>query len=107
MGDRFFPKLVLGCAPLLLWALHFSVCYGVVAAQCSPAFIDPAMPALWLPWLVTVLGMLACGVLLWRACRVLDPEAGLAQWACAGSAVLALAGMAWTAVPMLLLGGCG
>lgn len=107
MRDTFFPKLLLGCAPLVLWALHFSVCYGVVATQCSPALIGPGMPSLWLPWLATVVALSGCGALLWRARGVLEQQAGLAQWACAASAVLALAGIAWTAVPLLLLRGCG
>jgi len=47
-----------------------------------------------------------CAVLLWRAARNWTLDARLLNWARAGSALLALAGIAWTSVPLLLLDGC-
>lgn len=107
MRDRLFVKLAHGTAPLMIWALHFGVCYGLVAAQCSPALYTSAMPGTWLLWLATAAAIGACGWLLWRARAGLAGDGRLDQLACAASAVLALAGIVWTAVPLALLDGCG
>ncbi len=110
MHDRLITKLLRGTAPLIIWALHFGVCYGVVAAQCSPALYTPAMPSLWLLWVATAVASALCGGLLWRSRGALAGRTGprsLVDIACAASAVLALAGMVWTSVPLLLLDGCG
>ena len=107
MKDRLFRQILQATAPLILWALHFSVCYGVVAALCSPALVGPGMPVLWLPWLATALALAGCGYLLWRSRAALTPGAGLVPLASAAGAVLALAGIGWTTLPLLLLGGCG
>ena len=106
MGDRVFSRLWHGSAPLLAWAAHFSFCYGLVAAQCSP-LLARAAPSTWLLWLASALAALACLLMLWRARGARRPDAGLSELARAGSALLALAGIAWTTLPLLLLDGCG
>ena len=110
MDDHFFSRLLRGTLPLIVWGLHFSVCYALVAAQCSPAAITAQAPSRWLLGVVSVLALGACAALLWRARGTLarvSEQTGLLDWAAAGSAVLALAGIVWTSVPVVLLDGCG
>ncbi len=104
--ERFFGQVILASAPLMLWAAHFAALYLVVAAQCSPA-LAPGMPSVGLLWSLTAIAAAACLALLWQARAALAPDAGLVRLAQAGSALLALAGIAWNAVPLLLLDGCG
>ena len=106
MDDRFFRRMWHGCAPLAVWAAHFVFCYGLVATQCSPVMARES-PSTWLLWLASLFAALFCLLMLWRARRGLDSEASLSQLACAASALLALAGIALTTLPLLLLDGCG
>ena len=105
MDDRFFSRMWHGSAALLAWAAHFVFCYVLVAIQCRSALAHTA-PSAWPLWLATALAALFCLLMLWRERSALRPGAGLAQLACAGGALLALAGIALTAVPLLLLDGC-
>ncbi len=105
-AERLFHRVVYGCAPLLAWAAHFTVLYVLVGAQCSP-LLGRAAPSAWIMWLASALALAACLLLLWRARGALKGGAALAEQACAASALLALAGIAWTTLPLLLLDGCG
>ena len=104
MKEHLIRRTLYGTAPLLIWAAHFTLCYLLVAGECSPAFLRQDAPSVWFMVAATLLALGACGTLLWRARQM--PRT-LIDWAHAGSAVLALAGIAWTAVPLLLLDGCG
>ena len=106
MDERFFGRLWHASAPLLAWAAHFVLCYALVASQCSAA-LGRAAPDAWPLWLASALATLFCLLMLWRARGALRPGAGLAELACAGSALLALAGIGLTTLPLLLLDGCG
>lgn len=106
MRERFFGRAWHATLPLLVWAAHFAVCYTVVAAQCSPALAQGGPSVGWL-WMASALALGACLLMLWRARRGLTGGASLVQLAHAGSALLALAGIAWTSMPLLLLDGCG
>ena len=105
-GERLFTKLAYGCAPLLVWAAHFTFLYGLAAAQCSP-LLARAAPSAWLMWLASALAAALCLLMLWRANGALRGQAALPDVACAASALLALAAIAWTTLPLLLLDGCG
>lgn len=107
MRERLFKRTLQGTAPLLVWAAHFTLCYGLVAAQCSPALLMPGAPTIWLLALASVAALAVCGWMLWRSRLALGEQARLLDWARTGSATLALAGIAWTSVPLLLLDGCG
>jgi hypothetical protein len=110
MRDRLFIRLFYGTLPLLVWAAHFFGAYMLVAAQCSPAAITPDAPRGWMLAMLSVLAIGACVALLWRArgtLRNAGEETSLLDWAAAGSAVLALAGIVWTTVPMVMIDGCG
>ncbi len=100
----------LGSAPLFVWALHFTVCYVWVGMACSPALIDAEAPHGTVLLTVSALALGLCALLLGRARAALlrlGETATLLDWAVAASAVLALAGVAWTSLPLLLLAGCG
>jgi hypothetical protein len=101
MGERFLSRLLRGTLPLIVWGLHFALCYALVAAQCTAQAPSRSLLAL-----VSVLALGACAALLWRARGTLagiSEQTGLLDWAAAGSAVLALAGIMWASVPVLLL----
>jgi hypothetical protein len=109
MRDDFFRRLWHGTLPLVIWGLHFTACYVLVAVQCSPAAYTPGAPNRLLLGVVSLAALAACGMLAWRAkdtLRAAGEETGLYAWAMAGSALLALAGIAWTSLPILLLNGC-
>ena len=110
MRDNFFPRALHGTLPLLLWAAHFLVSYALVSAQCSPAAITPQAPSAWALAVLSVTALGACGGLLWVALRRVRAAGGdpaLHDWAALGASILALAGIAWTTVPLFLLDGCG
>lgn len=105
-ADRLFSRLAYGCAPLLAWAAHFTVLYVLVGAQCSP-LLARAAPSARIMWMASALAVAVCLLMLWRARGALKSGSALAEQACAASALLALAGIAWTTLPLLLLDGCG
>lgn len=91
MREPFFKPVLRALAPLLLWAVHFFVCYVISAERRLLLAVLSA-------------GALAvCAWLLWREWAVLDERASLREWSAAGGAVLALVGIAWTIVPIVLL----
>ncbi len=102
MGDRFFPRLWQGTAPLLLWAAHFFFCYLYsAAAGCSGTTHAVLLGA-------TVAALLAGAWLLKDACVLREGKRrhGLLDMARIGTAVLALAGIAWGTLPLLIFGDC-
>lgn len=106
MLERLPRRVILATMPLLIWGVHFAVCYALVAAQCSPALTRPGAPERWGLLLLSGLALGACALLLWRAARAWSSQAGLMDWARAGSALLALVGIAWTSIPLFMLEGC-
>lgn len=93
-------------APLWLWAGHWSLCYLAVGVLClREAWSGYAQPALAG---ISAVALGAAVFLLWRAARRLRgrlPQ-DLLEWALAGSAVLALPGIAWTSLALLMVDGC-
>ncbi len=100
---RFFKRTWHASAPLAVWAAHFTFCYVLVAVQCTVTHTQGALPL----WVATVIGVGLCGWMLWRARSALRGDADLASQVRGASALLAAAAIAWNAVPLLLLGGCG
>lgn len=102
--DRLLRQMTLAVAPLLVWAAHFFFCYAWTAAACRRGG-DPAVVLA----VASVLALGAALALLARALRLLCRTAQpvrLIVWVRFGSAALALAAIAWTCVPMLMLGMC-
>lgn len=108
MHDRFFRQLARGTLPLVVWAAHFTFCYLLAAAQCTPAVMRPGGPDRVLLGVATVAALAVCLWLAWRERGILrDPQAaGLLDWAAALGAVLAVVGIVWTGLPILLVSGC-
>jgi hypothetical protein len=100
--ERFWPRLLQGTAPLLVWAGHFAFCYLFAAAACTPG--GGHAWRWWLPLGVTLLALAACGALLWRACRVRGT--GLLALARLGSGWLALVAVGWGGLVLLVSGAC-
>lgn len=91
MREAFFRPVLRALAPLLLWAVHFFLCYVISAERRL------------LLALLSAAALAVCAWLLWRRRAVLDERASLRAWSGAGGAALALIGIAWTCVPILLL----
>ena len=108
MHDHFFRQLTRGTLPLLVWAAHFSFCYLLAAAQCTPAAMRAGGPDRVVLGIATVLALAVCLWLAWRERGILrDPKAAaLLDWAAALGAVLAFIGILWSGLPILLVGGC-
>lgn len=106
--EHFWRRLLAGIAPLLVWIVHFAFCYGLAAAQCTPAGLRAGGPDRALPGAATVLALLICAWLAWRARAVPHQPggAGLLDWARLTLAVLATVAVAWTGIPLLLVTGC-
>ncbi|CAN7335414.1 hypothetical protein [Rhizobacter sp. LjRoot28] len=103
--DGLFAGVWSATAPLAVWALHFAFSYVAVAAMCTRA-VAAAPPSL-MPMLVgvTVIALLVLAVWTWRALRsTSDPT--LIRTVRRTCALLALLGVAWTAVPLALLVPC-
>lgn len=108
MQDHFFRQLMRGTLPLLVWAAHFSFCYLLAAAQCTPAALRADGPNRVLLGIATVAALAICLWLAWRERGILRnaTEAALLDWAAALGAVLAFVGILWTGMPILLVSGC-
>ena len=100
--DHIVRRALLAASPLLIWAAHWTVCYLVVAGLClRGAWSGAVQPGL------LALSALTLAALGWILIRLRGrPIHGLLEWAFAGSAVLALAGVGWTSLPLLMLDGC-
>jgi len=108
--EHFFARMWRGILPMLVWILHFAFCYGLAAAQCTPAGLRPGGPDLRLLGGATVVALLVCAWLAWRGRAVLvrhsGREHGLLDWIAFIGALLALVAVAWNGVPLLLVDGC-
>ena len=107
----FFAGVRAGAAPMLLWSAHFAFCYVAVAVGCSALAHGGGAWALSLRTALlagTVIALAAGAWLFVRACRsdAREPGTLLAKVRLAG-AVLALVGIAWTALPLAFLPLCG
>lgn len=108
MQDHFFRQLMRGTLPLLVWAAHFTFCYLLAAAQCTPAALRADGPNRVLLGVATVAALAICLWLAWRERGILADakEAALLDWAAALGAVLAFVGILWTGLPILFVSGC-
>ena len=109
-NEHFFARMGRGILPMLVWILHFAFCYGLAAAQCTPAGLRPGGPDLRLLSIATVAALLVCAWLAWRGRGVLvrqgRREHGLLDWIAFIGALLALVAVAWNGVPLFLVDGC-
>jgi drug/metabolite transporter (DMT)-like permease len=110
MDDHFWRRLTRGTLPLLVWAAHFTFCYLLAAAQCTPGALRAGGPNRLLLGGVTLAALALCAWLAWRERAMLREDvrdkAGLLDWAAALGAVMAFVGIVWTGLPILLVEGC-
>lgn len=99
--DRFFRLMLQPSLPLLIWGVHFFLCYFFAAEQ--DRFGQPALAWILAPASLLALAILA--LLCWRALRHLHAggQISLLHWANAACALLATLGVLLTCLPMLLL----
>ena len=104
--SSFFAGVWVGMAPLLVWALHFAACYVAVAVACTSTPANPELPMLR-TWLIaaTAVALVTLVAMLWRA-RASRPAGRFDLLARRVCAALALVGVAWSVVPMLVLTTC-
>jgi len=107
----FFPAAVRASLPLWLWALHFAFCYVAVAVGCRAGWQHGGATGLSpLQWLLAAASAAALGIAVvllihaWRH-RAAHPDELLARVRSI-AAGLALIGIAWAAIPLLLLPTC-
>jgi hypothetical protein len=108
MQDRFWRQLLRATLPLLVWAGHFTFCYLLAAAQCTPAVMRAGGPDRMLMGIVTAGALALCAWLLWRERAIVRDarEAALVDWSAALGALLAIVGIVWTGMPLMLVQGC-
>lgn len=110
-SDGFLPAMLRPLAPLLLWSAHFGGSYALIAVACSGGWAEAAGSG-WPPLRVallalTAVALLAATWLLWHACRRHRADgAALARRAEVAAGALGLVGIAWSAVPMMVLPLC-
>ena len=101
-AEHFWRDTLRSMGPLLVWAAHFASCYLIVAFGCVAWGPQAPLRALMIGASVVALAAIVLqGVLAWR--RADGPLAAPAErW----SALLALLGVGWTAVPTFALPVC-
>ena len=107
-SEHFFRRLLRAILPLLVWLLHFIFCYGLAAAQCTPAGMRPGGPDRTAMGVATVVALAVLAWLAWRGRGVLarPGRAGLWEWAAFLFAALSLVAVSWSSVGILLVDGC-
>jgi hypothetical protein len=108
--SHFFTLAWRTSSPLWLWAAHFTLCYAGVAVGCRAGWHGTMFAggsALhWMLGTATVAALVLAVVALWRACRRAAHDRGFAARVQALSSGLALAGIAWNLIPLLVLSAC-
>ena len=107
----FLAGMWVGSQPLLLWALHFAARYVTVAVGCTawlqqrPALAPRTISAALIAF--TVAAAVLAGWWLWRACRTLsNTQVDLMPRLRLVTTVMALVGIVWTSIPLLMLPMC-
>lgn len=104
----FFAGVWAGGAPLLVWAVHFAVCYVAVAVACAGAVKAGAGEPGTLRWALaaaTVVAAVVLAAMLWRS-RSSATHSPYPQIVQRVGAVLALIGIVWVGVPLAMLPAC-
>jgi hypothetical protein len=104
--DHLMPVLLRASAPLLVWGVHFFLCYGFIAIGCMAGMTETMLKAVLLAAAALALATVAAmGLRSWR--RVNGPAPGrLRDLAALCGAGLAAMGVGWTLIPLWLLGVC-
>ena len=111
-ADGFGTAVRTAAAPLVIWALHFTLLYVGIAAGCWAQADQVAIGGgTLLGWLLvgaTIPVAAWLGWVAWSSMRRLGSnDAGSASSGAAAGAVIALIAVIWETVPMLVLPLCG
>ena len=102
----FFGGSLRASAPLWVWAAHFAFCYVAVAIGCDAGWdVSTLRLTLAAGSGVAIAAAALSTVSVWRNARR-AAHRGLAARVGLLAATLALPGIAWTALPVLLLPAC-
>lgn len=111
-NDRFIPGALQGALPLLIWAVHFFVAYISIAAACAldlQRFTLAGASAisifLWSLSAVAI-GALVCLTALGVRTARRHGNSSTLSTVHIGAAILALAGVLWSTVPIALVPAC-
>ena len=110
-ADGFGASAFHGALPLMIWAAHFFVSYGSAEVACALhlyrfTVLDVSAPRIWL-WVISVATIATLLIMTIRAVwhSGANTESGTAGIVQIGASVLALVGVLWSAVPIVLLDG--
>ena len=91
----------------LVWAAHFTTLYGFTALACARGFASSQWLGIsavgWTVDIATLLALAADVAIALRSLRVRNAMA----WLGAGVAALSALGIAWVALPALMVPACG
>ena len=101
-------------APLVIWAVHFLVIYALTAIACARGFAATRVLGIdAVSWGIAAATVLAAGAMLFTigvAVRRLRPQsngtAAFVHWMSAAAGGLALVGILWEALPVLIVPAC-
>ena len=96
-------------AGVIVWAAHFATIYGYTGLACARRFHDTG--ALWLagvPWVIGMATICAVAIMLWLIAPLVrrGGTADFVVWMSGAIAGLALIGIVYQAVPVLMLPVC-
>jgi hypothetical protein len=102
--EKLFPLAMRACAPLLVWAAHFAFCYLYAAARCGHG--EGGMMDWWVQAGASAAAMAAVLLLFAGSCRAARGRRELRAFAGLGADALAIAGVAWSSLALLVAGAC-
>ena len=97
-------------AGVIVWAAHFGTIYGYTGLACARRFHDTG--PLWIagvPWVIGVATLIAVAIMLWLIAPLVRGHRrdDFVVWMSAAIAGLALIGIVYEAVPVVMLPVCG
>lgn len=104
--DHLMPILLRASAPLLVWGVHFFLCYAFIAIGCTAGMGQTLLKAVLLA--ATALALAVSGAMALRSWRRVNGPAPrrLRDLAALCGAGLAVMGVGWTLIPLWLLDVC-
>jgi hypothetical protein len=105
--DHLMPVLLRASAPLVVWGVHFFLCYAFIAIGCTAGIGGTMIRAVLLA--ATALALAAEAAMALRSWRRVNGPAPrrLRDLVALCGAGLAAMGVGWTLIPLWLLGVCG
>lgn len=87
-------------APVLVWAVHFGLVYGLTALACARAAPRTV------PWTIGIATLVAAALVLLTIRRAWPQRAEFTAWLTGALAAAALVAIVWEALPALLVPAC-